>query len=292
LVLLHLMPSAPKKRSPVLIILRLGVLSYLGFLLLMAGCQRSLIYYPMKATEAELLREAAGLGLEEWRDGEGRLLGWKEAARSPLGPTQRTVVFHGNAGMAIHRDFYAHGLHAVPRGEGWDVYLFEYPGYGAREGPVSEKAFYRAARSALAQLLEEADLPLFLVGESLGSGVASQMASDFPEDVQGLLLMTPFTTLPDVGARHFPFLPVRWLLWERYDNVKALQNYRGPLAVVLAEQDEVVPADLGQRLFDLYEGPKKVWIQRGGNHNTLDLSPRNPWWEEWVEFLQSGVERD
>lgn len=290
MVLLHLMPSAPKKRSPVLVILRLGVFSYVGFLLLMAGCQRSLIYYPMKATEAELLREAAGLGLEEWRDGEGRLVGWKEAARSPLGPTQRAVVFHGNAGMAIHRDFYAHGLHAVPRGEGWDVYLFEYPGYGAREGPVSEKAFYRAARSALAQLLAEVDQPLFLVGESLGSGVASQMASDFSEDVQGLLLMTPFTTLPDVGARHFPFLPVRWLLWERYDNVKALQSYRGPLAVVLAEQDEVVPADLGQRLFDLYEGPKKVWIQRGGNHNTLDLSPRNPWWEEWVEFLQSGVD--
>jgi pimeloyl-ACP methyl ester carboxylesterase len=284
--------SLHRKRRPVLIILRVALLVYLGFLLLMAGCQRSLIYYPSRATEAELLREAADLGLKEWRDGDGRLIGWKEEARSLQAVGQRAVVFHGNAGMAIDRGYYASGLQSVDGGGEWEVYLFEYPGYGARQGPVSEKAFYRAARAALDQLLMEGDLPVFLVGESLGSGVAAQMAADFAEDVQGLLLVTPFTTLPDVGARHFPFLPVRWLLWERYNNVAALANYRGPLAVVLAEEDEVVPADLGKRLYDLYQGPKMLWIQKGLNHNSLDLSSHHPWWGEAVEFLQRGSELD
>lgn len=256
-----------------------------GIIAVFAGCQRDLIYYPEKAGEEELLAEAQRYGVEEWRNRNNGLIGWKAPAPPGSGPVRRAVVFHGNAGMALHRTSYAEGLHAVPGRGRWTVYLLEYPGYGSREGNPGEDAFYQAAREALGELFASGQEPVILIGESLGTGVATQMAAEFPERVEGILLVTPYTTLADVGARHFRWLPVRWLLLDRYDNVAALAGYEGPVAVLLAENDEVIPADLGQELYDNYDGPKRLWVQEGSNHNTLDLSPGRPWWEELTRFL-------
>lgn len=280
-----------KKRSSVFIILRIGLLAYVGLLLVMAGCQRHFIYYPARAGEGVLLTQAAEVGLKEWRDGAGELIGWKAPAPHEEQVSRRAVVFQGNAGMAAHRDFYASGIQATSKGDDWEVYLFEYPGYGSRDGSPSERSIYEAAREALRLLFAEEGKAVYLIGESLGSGVACRMAAEFADEVSGVLLVTPFTSLADVGKRHFPLLPVRLLLRERYDNLAALETYRGPVAILLAEHDEVVPADLGQRLYDLYDGPKKLWIQEGQRHNTLDVSRHHPFWEEMTAFLvESGEE--
>src|SRR5690606_26402997 len=143
----------------------------------------------------------------------------------------------------------------------WEVHVFEYPGYGAKPGSPGEKRFAVAAREAFEALGTEDERPVFLLGESLGSGVACSLAAEFPERVAGLVLVTPFTSLPDVAAHHYSFFPVRWLLRDRYENAEALQGYGGPLAVLLAGRDEIIPAALGRKLHDGYDGPKQLWVQ-------------------------------
>lgn len=275
----------PKRRSPVLAVIRIAVLAYLGMLLVLAGCQRRYIYYPERASEEELLVQASRYGVGEWRDSGNRLIGWSVPAPAGSGRIRTALVFHGNAGMAIHRSYYAEGLQRAKDGERWAVYILEYPGYGSREGKPGEEAFYEAARGALHELFSTGEEAVVLIGESLGTGVASRMAAEFPERIEGLLLVTPFTTLADVGARHFPAFPVRLLLRDGYDNAAALENYAGPVAFLLAEHDEVIPVELGRQLFDGYQGPKKLWVQEGKTHNNLDLDPGAPWWAELLDFL-------
>jgi pimeloyl-ACP methyl ester carboxylesterase len=253
----------------------------LGGLGMFTTLQRQLIYFPERASERALLAQAAAIGLQPWHGREGELIGWRS---TPSGEAERRMlVFHGNAGYALHRVYYAAGLAATRAG--WDAYLFEYPGYGARAGEPSESSIGEAATRALQGLLESDARPLYLTGESLGCGVASQLAASYPDAVQGLLLVTPFTRLGDVAAHHYPFLPVRVLLSERYDSVAALARYRGPVAFLLAGRDEVVPAALGRQLHDGYAGPKWLRIQPQAGHNSLDVSPRAPWWREASEFL-------
>jgi uncharacterized protein len=278
--------TKPKRQSPIRFALGVALIAYLGMLILLTGCQKRLIYYPERVAEEDLLALAARMGVEEWRGENGEFFGWQAPAPEGSGPLRRVVVFHGNAGMALDRTYYVQGFQWPPHRQRWEVYLFEYPGYGARSGVPGEKVFYEAAGGALAQLLSLDDTPLMVVGESLGSGVAARMAADFPGGIDGLVLVTPFTSLPDVAARHFWAFPVRLLLRERFDNVAALQHYAGPVAIVLAEHDEVIPADLGERLYENYEGPKKLWVQKGKGHNTLDLSPGAAWWVEFAAFLE------
>lgn len=253
----------------------------LGGLALLAAFQRQMIFFPQTAAEPELLREAGHIGLQPWRDGNGALIGWRAPGQEAA--TARMLVFHGNAGYALHRGYYVAGLQAL--GNSWDVILFEYPGYGARSGTASADGFRATAAAALELLREEDDRPLYLLGESLGSGVATHLAAAFPGQVAGLLLVTPFTSLADVAGHHYPVLPIRALLTENFDSAAALQNYAGPVAFLVAGSDEVVPTELGQKLHDGYKGPKWLRIVPGAGHNTLPMHPREPWWAEASAFL-------
>ena len=164
------------------------------------------------------------------------------------------------------------------------MFLFEYPGYGARPGSPGEQAFIEAGGQALAQLAPDSR-PVFLLGESLGSGLACALAARAPQQVAGVFCVTPFARLGDVAAHHYPFLPVRWLLRDRWENSAALRHFPGPLAVLLAEEDEVIPARHGRRLFEDFAGRKRLWLEPGARHNTLDFSPRAAWWREVSDFL-------
>lgn len=265
--------------------LRIAVLVYLGLLTLVAFGQRKYIYYPQRAPEGDLFERAARHGLAPWKDDAGTVIGWR--TRRPLltEPRRRMLVFHGNAGFALHRTYYVTGLSPLGKGFDWSVVLFEYPGYGARAGQPSEPVIKEAALSAARQLLAEDDRPLYLLGESLGGAVAAHVAGRLGDRIAGVVMITPMTRLADVAAAHYRFFPVRWLLREHYDAVQDIALYRGPLAVLLAGQDEVVPARLGQALYDGYTGPKRLWVQAEQTHNTLDLDRDNPWWDELHDFL-------
>lgn len=273
-----------KPANPLLRMSCLALLVYIGFAILLTVLQEQFIYFPSRASEKRLLHEASSTGLEPWRDADGAIIGWKGARRGAAA-ANRMIVFHGNAGYAVHRSYFVKGFESINAGKTWEVYLFEYPGYGARPGKPGEAVFKDAANAALRSLLDAGRQPVFLLGESIGAGVACHVASEFPNGVAGLVLVTPFTALPDVAAHHYPFLPVRMLLSERYDNVAALKKYHRPVAFLLAGRDEVIPTKFGRNLYESYAGAKRLWIQENAMHNDLDYDPRAAWWRDVTDFL-------
>ena len=261
-------------------LVRSALLAYAVVLVLFAAFQRRMIYFPTRASESALLAEASRLGVVPWREESGALIGWIVRARSQ--PARcRVLVFHGNAGLALHRTSYADGFGAAMDA---DVHLLEYPGYGARPGSPSESALLHAGEQALRQLAREAQSPMILVGESIGSGVAAGVAARVPELVAGIVLITPMTSLTDVAAHHYPFLPVRLLLADRYPVVEWLQRYRGPLAMTLAVDDEVIPTQFGEQVYASYAGPKRLWL-KPGTHNTMLPGVDAAWWREVGDFV-------
>ena len=272
------------------VVLRLALVTYLAALLFTAGCQRRLIYFPTRTGEADLLASAPAAGLAPWRDAGGQVIGWQRlgAPNELAADDDCLLVFHGNAGCAVDRGYLMNALRSRADRPGLSVLLCEYPGYGARPGKPTEKNLFATADAALQQARKERTGRIFLAGESLGSGVACRLAANHPDLVAGVLLITPFTSLTDVARAHYPVLPVGLFLLDRYNNVAALRDYRGPVAVLLAEKDEMVPARLGRRLYDAYAGPKRLWTQPGRTHNTLDYDPALPLWKEIAGFLRSG----
>lgn len=266
-------------------VLRITGVIYLGFTLYLLIFQRRIIYYPSHAAEEALQAMATAHGLAAWTDDDGSILGWREAQR-PVGPTDVILCFHGNAGYALHRLYFVNGFTETVDPP-LDVHIMEYPGYGARAGTPSRVAFQQAAREALKQLRAEVtDARIFLAGESLGSAVAAELAAEFPDDVDGILMITPFTRLEDVAKHHYRLMPVRTFLRERYAPVDALKSYQGPVAFMVAARDEIVPATLGKALYQTYEGPKRLWLQEDSTHNAFDYHSRSPWWQEVVTFLR------
>lgn len=262
------------------ILLRMAALVYVGLLLVLVGCQRSMIYYPTQATESQAQELAATDGMKPWRNDEGEIIGWRPERE--LKGADVMLVFHGNAGYAAQRGYFNQGF-----SPNIAIYIMEYPGYGTREGRPSEKTFYAAGEEAMKQLGEERSGRLFLGGESLGTGVACYLASAHPERVSGLFLSTPFTTLVDVARSHYPIFPVGLLMRDRYESTEHLKTYDGPVAMLIAGRDEVVPARFGKQLYEEYHGPKQIWLQEERSHNTLNYSPASDWWSEVVTFLQS-----
>ncbi len=266
-----------------IVLVRVVALVYIGLVLVLAGCQRAMIYYPARASESEAMVTAAGEGMSPWRNDDGDIIGWR--SRTASDDADAILIFHGNAGFAAHRGYFARGLYPE-----FTVYIFEYPGYGTRSGRPSEPNFYAAAEDAVKQLSDEHDGRIFLGGESLGSGVATYLAGTQPDHIAGLFLVTPFTSLVDVARSHYPIFPVRWLMRDRYESARHLENYEGPVAILVAGRDEIVPAKFGQKLYDGYDGPKRIWNQEDRTHNTLDYGAQSPWWDEVVTFLTRTTE--
>jgi len=268
-------------------LLRTLGITYVLLCVLVGVFQRRIIYFPFHKTETEMLAEGDSLGCRPWRDADGKIIGWK-SARSDNPAANRLVLFHGNTGFALNRIHYLYGFEQLGEGRLWEVYLFEYPGFGARPGDLGEEPFIEAGLQAIKTLKAEDSRPIYLLGESLGSGLASAIAQRQPEAVAGLFLLTPYARMGDVAAHRFGFLPVRWMLRDPWDNITALRDYHGRAAMLIAENDEIVTAGQGRLLFDSYTGPKRIWTEPGATHNTVDFSANASWWREVSDFLLDG----
>lgn len=205
--------------------------------------QRNFIYAPDKTAFGA---PPEGMELFEITAADGLMLGGWFAPAKEDKPT--IVLFHGNAGNISGRAYKATFLIS----EGYGVILPEYRGYGGNLGRPSEKAFYSDARQILAWLeargLQESKIILY--GESLGSGVAVQMAQERP-NVAGLILETPFTSLVDMGRRSYPWLPVSLLLRDKFDNASKISSIRIPVLILHGQRDQVVPWDQGLEIWRL-----------------------------------------
>jgi fermentation-respiration switch protein FrsA (DUF1100 family) len=125
----------------------------------------------------------------------------------------------------------------------------------------------RAARAWLAKRTGVAENKIVLFGESLGGGVAVDLAAE--DGAGGLVLLSTFTSLPDVAARVYPWVPVRWLMRTRLDSLSKIGRYAGPVIQFHGDRDEIIPFELGETLFAAVADPGKQFIKLpGGTHNS------------------------
>jgi pimeloyl-ACP methyl ester carboxylesterase len=254
------------------------------YTLICVGCatlQRRLIYYPSVFARDQVEEMAQEAGLERWTNSTGQLIGMKRP--SPRQPAAGTVLLmYGNGSTATGAG--SHYANDLQNAADFDVFILEYPGYEDRPGSPSEKSLFNAADEALSLL--PINRPVYLVGESLGSGVASYLAGTYSNKIAGVILISPFNSLTDVAQYHYPLLPVRWLLVDRFPSETYLRNYRGKLGIMVDGRDTVVPKKFSLRLYDGYGGPKKIWEFPDGEHIQIP-EPPSGFWKEVVEFWQS-----
>ena len=248
----------------------------------LSGCdiQRNLLYHPGHITIADVQRYAADNVLRMWPDNTAGYQGIV-SQKGPANFKGTIVIFHGNAGAAIFRDYYIAALEA----RGYRVVLVEYPGYGGRSGELSEKSFVADARRTALRAREEFGGPLYVWGESMGCGVASALTADTELRPQGVVMLTPWDSLLNEARATFPWLPVKLLLQDTYDNVANLAHYEGPVAVIMSKRDEVIPNRLTETLYKSLSQPKRMWTFENAGHNDWPSHPELEWWSEVMSFL-------
>jgi len=239
-----------------------------------------MLYYPSSSRPSPEFLSARHLRF--WPAGDTDYRGF--ISTIPNGHANGTIiVFHGNAGTAAERDYYVQALAPL----GYRVILAEYPGYGARTGTPGEASFVNDARAVLRLTFEQSEKPVFLVGESLGCGVAAAVVKDTTVPIGGIILITPWDTLLSVAKGKFPWLPVRLFLKDSYDSVGNLRSFSGPVAVIGAEHDEVIPVRHAQELYRSLEGNKKMWMIKGSGHNDWPDRMDPSWWREIMAYVDA-----
>ena len=228
--------------------------------------QRSLIYLAQGSPDRPAADAVAGARDVTLMTADGlRLAAWHVPARHGRATV---LVANGNAG---HRGMRAPLAAALAR-HGLGVLLFDYRGYAGNPGSPSEDGLARDVRAARTFLVDDADVrpeALIYFGESLGAGVVVGLAVEHPP--AGLVLRSPFTSLADVGRVHYPFLPVRALLRDRYPVLDTISRVDAPTVVVLGTADSIVPPEQSRQLYDAATGPKSLVIVRGADHNDAEL---------------------
>jgi alpha-beta hydrolase superfamily lysophospholipase len=239
--------------------------------------QRNLLYLPSRIQLSEA--HAIAIGLRYWPSFEN-FRGF--TSQGELGDADGTIiVFHGNAGAAYHRSFYVDALTI----QNMRVILAEYPGYGGRPGQPSEEALVKDALETIRLAYQEFGEPLYLWGESLGCGVVSSAVRKTDVPIKGVILFLTWDSLPDLAQTHYWYLPARWLVLDKYNNSDNLQGFEGNIAVILAENDEVVPVQHGKNLYESLNAKKKLWIFEDTRHNEVPVGAGLRWWKTVIEFI-------
>lgn len=240
-----------------------GVAAYGAMLGGLFVFQRNLLYFPAGEVGAPADHDVPEMAVVRYATADGlTLTGWYRPAADGR-PT--LAYFHGNGGHFGERAFKVRRYLDA----GCGVLLAEYRGYGGNPGRPSEQGLYADARAALAWLAGQG-VPaghVVLYGESLGSGVAVQMATEQP--VAGLVLEAAFTSITAIGARRYPFVPVHLLLRDRYDNLAKIGRITAPVLVVHGDRDETVPVSHGRRLFESAPNRREAHFVTGGGHADL-----------------------
>jgi pimeloyl-ACP methyl ester carboxylesterase len=258
-----------------------GAVLYAAVCILCAGFQRRLIYFPPRLAPAQVAAAAQAAGLERWTNAAGQAIGMMRP--SPTQPAVgRVLIVYGNGSWT---GGCAHYVDEIQSRAPFDVFILEYPGYADRTGSPSQETIFRAADEALQQL--DTNAPVYLVGESIGSGVAAYLAGMHPDRIAGLILLSPYNRMTDVAQEHYPFLPVRLLLADRFPSEDYLCHYHGPVGIMVDGRDTVVPEKFGLRLYDGYAGPKQLWRFPAGYHIAIMESP-SKFWGEVIGFWKTA----
>lgn len=269
-ILLDTSSMNPTPQSPIAIaegwkksivrVVRFVVIAYLLIVVAFVFFENSLLFFPSRYPQGDW--ELPSDVQDAWfnsADGT-KLHGWYIESE----PGRPVVLFcHGNAGnIAVRR-------HLMPLFAEMKVtaLMFDYRGYGRSEGSPSGPGILADARAARAWLAKRANVPedqVVLWGESIGGAVAIDLASD---GARGLIVENTFHSLPEVAKHHFPWLPIKLCMRNRFESGEKIGNYRGPLLQFHGDADEIVPYSQGQKLFQRANQPKEFVTVAGANHN-------------------------
>jgi fermentation-respiration switch protein FrsA (DUF1100 family) len=256
----------------------IGVL-YLVLAIAAFIAQRKLMYFPDASRVSPASFALPGVEERILRTPDGQeLVAWY--GRAPRGrPT--ILYFHGNAGNLANRAERVRKYLA----RGFGVFILSYRGYRGSSGQPTEKNNVADAKLAYDALIAEGVAPqeIILYGESLGSGIAMQVAAAKP--VGGVILDAPYTSIVDVAVGAYPYFPVRPFLFDRYETMRYVPAVHAPLLVVHGEADEVIPVSMGRAVYAAANGPKEIATFPGAGHSDHHLYGTGEEIFRWIERL-------
>jgi fermentation-respiration switch protein FrsA (DUF1100 family) len=243
---------------------------YIGVVIVLSAMENWMLYHPIPASEDWIdpsvynlkaqdveLHTANGTRLHAW---------WCPIENATDNHARGALLYcHGNAGNLSHR---AYAISSWQQALHLPVLIFDYPGYGKSAGKPGEKQCYAAADAAYDWLTQTKGVPgdqIVIYGGSLGGGVAVDLASRRPH--RALVLAKTFTSIPDVGQSVYPWLPVRWVMRNRFDNLAKIGQCRRPVFMAHGTADGLVPFSLAKKLYEAANEPKHFSILEGRDHN-------------------------
>lgn len=250
-----------------MLILKVAMVLYVGFGVVLYFAQNALIYYPTPEvdgsdTHAERIA-VDGAQIKVWVVGS---------------PSAEALIYFGGNAEDVHRNA-ADVRSTLP---GHTVYLVNYRGYGGSSGEPGEQALFADALAVFDHVAARHER-VAVMGRSLGSGVATYLASE--RTVERLILVTPYDSVLAIAQRAYPFFPVGLMLRDRFDSVAYAAQVTSPVLALTAANDDMIPAANSQRLVAAFRPGQveQVVVERAGHH---DISAWPRYWEAIATFLQ------
>lgn len=238
---------------------------YGGIIALMAIFQKQLLYLPDKQIGTPeqygisnfneiFIKTADGISIQSWY--------------SPAQNDMPTILyFHGNASHMGNRA----GIYSALAGKGFGVLAVSYRGYGKSDGFPSEHGLYTDGRATISFLTNNRQIPLkniIIYGESLGTGVSVQIATEYK--VGAIILQAPYTSIIGRAAEIYFFIPVKLVMTERFDSLSKISLVNSPLLILHGEQDETIPIRHGKAMLKAANSPKEAVFFPDVGHNNFD----------------------
>ena len=241
-------------------ILLIIILIYFFILISTYIFQRNLLYHP---TENNYTGDKITVSVEKLKiktqDGI-ELISWYH--NKDINKYKTILFLHGNAGTLENR------IHKINHFKNMQVnfLLIAWRGFSGNKGQPTEKGLYEDARSAISWLKFKgvSENNIIIYGESLGTGVATEIAQN--KNFAGIILESPFTSMVDAGKDKYPYLPVRFLLKDKYESNKKIKNINIPILIMHGKVDNIVPFNMGERMYQLANNPKYSYFSEHDHH--------------------------
>ncbi len=238
----------------------ISFLIYFFVLIFLYFYQRNLLYLP---NENNYFNDDISVDINKVKietSDNLELLGWYH--EKDLKNYKTIVYFHGNAGSLENR---IHKLNHF-RDMNINFLIIAWRGFSGNKGKPSEKGLYLDGESAIQWLLDKGlkEEDIIIYGESLGTGVATHLAQN--KNYAGIILETPFTSMVDAAKNFYPYVPVNLLLKDKFRNEDKVRNIYSPILVMHGEADQIVPFEMGKRIFEIANEPKYSYFTKYDDH--------------------------
>ena len=236
------------------------VLIYASVLVLLFIFQRNLMYHPNEnnyfGDKLEVHIEKVNINTPD----NLSLLGWFH--KKDLTNYKTIIYFHGNAGTLENR------IYKLNHFQNFNInfLIIAWRGFSGNQGKPTEQGLYLDGLSALNWILDQGvkEENIFIYGESLGTGIATEIAQN--RNFAGVVLETPFTSMVDAAKKFYPYIPVKFLLKDKYENKKKIKNINVPILIMHGEKDTIVPFSMGKKIFELANQPKYSYFTEQDDH--------------------------